>query len=112
MELVPSDLDEDMLTESGTATASCTDLAGTIVTASVDVLIDKTPPVQTSTQSPEPNAYGWNNTDVVVRWTCGDAESGVDPAEGDLADDLMGRSGTAMAVCTDAPATRTWPITR
>jgi hypothetical protein len=46
-------------------------------THTVHVRIDKTPPTIGHTQSPPANANGWNNTNVTVTFTCGDALSGV-----------------------------------
>jgi hypothetical protein len=94
-------LGDDVMASSGTAEASCTDLAGNTVSASHAVLIDKTAPVLVATQNPLPNASGWNSTDVTVSWTCTDEDSGVDPAASMLGDDVMAASGTAGASCTD-----------
>ncbi len=44
---------------------------------SVQVKIDKTKPTINHTQSPAANGNGWNNTDVTVTFTCGDALSGI-----------------------------------
>lgn len=55
-----------------------TDLAGNTATASVMVSIDKTPPTITASISPEPNANGWNNTDVTVTFDASDELSGVE----------------------------------
>jgi hypothetical protein len=41
------------------------------------IMIDKTVPTITATVSPSPNAYGWNNTDVTVTFTCSDSLSGI-----------------------------------
>ena len=49
------------------------DNAGNTETAkTVLVKIDKTPPTINHTQSPAPNANGWNNADVTVTFTCAD----------------------------------------
>lgn len=53
------------------------DKAGNTATAAVSLNIDKTPPVVTANISPQPNAAGWNNTDVTVSFQCSDALSGV-----------------------------------
>ena len=42
---------------------------------SLAVKIDKTPPSITASQSPPPNAAGWNNSNVTVSFTCSDALS-------------------------------------
>src|SRR5207244_13288453 len=46
----------------------------------VTVKIDKTKPVITGNRNPAPNAFGWNNVDVTVGFSCADAgavQSGV-----------------------------------
>ena len=40
--------------------------------STITVRIDKTAPTITHTQSPLPNADGWNNTDVTVTFDCAD----------------------------------------
>jgi surface antigen len=96
-----SSLGDDVMTASGTAEASCTDLAGNTVSESHAVLIDKTAPVLAATQSPLANANGWNDTDVTVSWNCTDVDSEVDEEASSLGDDVMTASGTAEASCTD-----------
>jgi len=44
---------------------------------SVTVRIDRTAPTTTGTAAPPPNTAGWNNTTVVVTFTCADSLSGV-----------------------------------
>jgi hypothetical protein len=44
---------------------------------SITLQIDGVPPTITPTRSPAPNANGWNNTPVLVSFTCDDAESGI-----------------------------------
>jgi hypothetical protein len=46
-------------------------------THTLTIRIDLTPPTITAAQSPLPNAAGWNNSNVTVTFTCGDALSGV-----------------------------------
>jgi WD40 repeat protein len=41
------------------------------------MLLDQTPPTIIASLNPQPNAQGWNNTDVTVRFSCQDALSGV-----------------------------------
>jgi hypothetical protein len=55
---------------------TCTDKAGnTSSQTTVTVKIDLTKPVITGHRNPLPNANGWNNTDVVVTFTCADTGS-------------------------------------
>jgi hypothetical protein len=59
--------------------ASCEDEAGNQATLVVDgINIDRTPPVIVGARTPQANAFGWNNSDVSVAFTCVDALSGVD----------------------------------
>jgi hypothetical protein len=60
------------------ATATCEDTAGNMSSdTQTGINIDSTPPAITFTNRTLPNANGWNNADVAVRWTCSDALSGV-----------------------------------
>ena len=65
--------------DSGSMTASCTDIAGNTSTETVNVA-DVTGPADAPVVSPAANAAGWNNTDVSVAWNWTDAGSGVDVA--------------------------------
>jgi WD40 repeat protein len=61
-----------------TGTRTVADRAGNSVTAGPYTFqIDKTPPTITYTLSPQPTTWGWNNTDVTVRFECSDALSGL-----------------------------------
>jgi hypothetical protein len=61
-----------------TVTGNATDSAGNGARATVSgVNIDETPPTITfASQTPAPNANGWNNGPVTVSWTCADGLSG------------------------------------
>ena len=55
-----------------------TDKAGNVEAAqSFAVQIDKTPPTIASSEAPQANGAGWNNSDVTVTFSCTDALSGV-----------------------------------
>jgi hypothetical protein len=54
-----------------------TDAAGNASAATVTVNIDRTPPAIAAIITPPPNAAGWNNTNVVVTFTCTDSGSGI-----------------------------------
>jgi alpha-tubulin suppressor-like RCC1 family protein len=66
-----------------------TDTAGTDITCTATsaggtssitqrLFRDVTPPNLVEKRTPAPNAYGWNNTDVVVRYECSDDTSGLE----------------------------------
>ena len=59
-----------------TFTCSATSEGGTS-TESLTVRVDTGRPTINASRSPEPNQYGWNNTDVTVHFTCEDDMSGV-----------------------------------
>ena len=55
---------------------TCTDNAGNVSSAAmVSVKIDRTKPVITGNRNPAPNAFGWNNVNVTVGFSCGDSGS-------------------------------------
>jgi hypothetical protein len=68
-------LDEGM----HTITATATDAIGNVSdpSAPLSVTVDTTAPTITASHTPEPNANGWNNTDVIVSFECTDALSGL-----------------------------------
>ncbi|MBX3711666.1 MAG: hypothetical protein KF800_06875 [Lysobacter sp.] len=82
-----------------------TDTAGTDITCTATsaggtssithrVYRDVTPPSFGRVLSPAPNAYGWNNTSVTVRYDCSDASSGLAtacPAGRDFTQDGQGQ---------------------
>jgi hypothetical protein len=76
------------------------DNAGNTATDTVSgINIDKTAPTISGSASPAANANGWNNTDVTVTFTCGDALSGVLACEPDvtLTGEGSGQSVTGTA---------------
>ncbi len=98
-----SSLQDDLLTESGSAIATCRDLAGNTHNASYSVFIDRVAPTVMPAADPLPNVNGWNNTDVTVSYNCTDAPggSGIDYGASDLGDDVLTASGTAVGTCVD-----------
>lgn len=62
----------------GTVTASCTDTAGNVGTASYTAQFDLTAPSLSATVSAAPNGTnGWYRTTPTIRYTCTDSGSGV-----------------------------------
>ena len=61
---------------------------------------DTTPPVITASPSIAANANGWNNTDVIVSFTCTD-DSGVNNAASSLAPVTLTGTGSATGTCVD-----------
>jgi len=55
----------------------CRDIAGNIGYATAAVNIDLTGPQVSASQTPVPNAYGWNNTPVTASFAGRDALSGI-----------------------------------
>lgn len=88
------------------ATGTCVDKAGNNASTTVhDINIDLTNPLITGLASPGANAFGWNNSDVVVSFTCSDDLSGV--ATDTVSGDTLTGEGTGLGVtnsgdCIDA----------
>ncbi len=57
--------------------------------------IDRTAPTISASGTPAPNAAGWNNSDVTVRFTCGDSGSGLASC---TADQIVNTDGANQAV--------------
>ena len=95
-----SDSADDVLTASGTASATVTDLAGNSTTVSYDALIDKVAPTLTASRDISANENGWNNSDVTVTFEASDDLSGgvSSPAAQVFSD---GFDQTASATVTD-----------
>ncbi len=74
------------------------DNAGNSTTDVANVSIDKTAPSILGTRSPAANVFGWNNSNVMVSFSCDDALSGIDscPAAKTLGEGAnQSASGTA-----------------
>jgi len=67
----------------------------------IAVVADTTPPLIVPSISPQPNANGWNNTNVTVTWSVSDPESGVVSSTGcsptTLTQETSGRTLTCTA---------------
>lgn len=89
----------DYDTAGATLTCSATSGGGT-ASASITIKRDATAPTIAGNATPEPNANGWNDSDVVVSFTCNDNLSGVASCGPDqtLSDEGAGQSVTGTAV--------------
>jgi hypothetical protein len=93
----------DLSTGSHTVTYWSVDLAGnTEATHSLTIKVDTVPPAITGSQTPAPNGFGWNNTDVDVKFSCSDADSGIDGVAGCAGDTTLTNDGAGQLVHGDA----------
>ena len=74
-------------------TCIATDAAGNQGSDDEVFRVDQTAPTIDPGYSASANAAGWNNTDVTVSYTCTDETSGIDPAFGCPADDVLNANG-------------------
>jgi len=84
-----------------TVVGSAMDRASNVAETTVGpIRIDKTNPTISASGNPGPNADGWNNTDVTVKFTCGDALSGVKscPAQQIFGASANSQSATGQAI--------------
>jgi hypothetical protein len=72
-------VDQNITADQGPTQYSCTatSAGGSASAGPVTIKRDATAPTINGTPSPAANGFGWNNTDVVVNFTCGDNLSGV-----------------------------------
>ncbi|HEY0604981.1 MAG TPA: Ig-like domain repeat protein, partial [Herpetosiphonaceae bacterium] len=78
------------------ASGTTTDTAGNTASTTVSgINVDKTVPTLSGAPTTNPNAAGWYNDDVTIRWTAADALSGIDPATAP-ADSTISGEGTSL----------------
>ncbi len=76
------------------------------------VMIDKAVPTITATQTPLPNANGWNNTNVTVTFSCNDATSGIANCTGPITVTTEGENQVITGTAVDkAGNTKTTSVT-
>jgi hypothetical protein len=90
-----STVSSEGVTASVSNSGTCVDNAGNIAnTASFGpIWIDKTAPVISGSRLPLANANGWNNTDVVVSFSCADALSGINAGDNTVAGGTVSTEG-------------------
>jgi hypothetical protein len=95
----------DLSTGTHTITYWSVDIAGNeeahATTNTVQVKVDTIAPTITGSHAPAPNAFGWNNTDVKVTFSCGDADSGIDGIAGCGPDQRVSSEGLNQSVQGD-----------
>lgn len=81
-------------------TATATDRLGNLGSGSVTIKLDKDAPIITGSRSPAANVNGWNNTDVMVSFTCSDPLAGIQSCSGPttLSNSAGNQSVTGTAV--------------
>lgn len=86
-----------------TLTCTASNGAGLQASESVTVKLDRTAPAVSGTRMPAANAFGWNNSDVTVTFSCEDALSGVDETSVTGAATLSaeGANQSAAGSCVD-----------
>ena len=84
---------------SQTVTGYCSDYSGWSSTATLTISIDTTVPNLSYVAEPAPNAAGWNNSEVALRFACADGLSGIKycPADIRFSDEELYISTAAMA---------------
>jgi hypothetical protein len=92
----------DLSTGSHTIIYWSVDLAGNVeAQQTTQVKIDTVPPTITGSRSPAPNANGWNNTNVDVKFSCADTDSGINGIVGCGPDTTVGSEGKDQSVQGD-----------
>ena len=100
-----------------TATGTVADNAGNSASANFGpIQIDKAKPVITGSRTPAANANGWNNTDVVVGFTCADNANGSGLTTNTVAGATVSTEGanqsiTNTGVCADGVGNTADPAT-
>lgn len=102
--IVPGSAASTAITAEGitSVTYFASDNAGNAEPArSLQVRIDRTAPGISAVRTPLANAAGWNNTDVVVMFTCTDSLSGVVSPGSQVVLNTSGAGQSATGTCTD-----------
>ncbi len=81
---------------------TCTDNAGnTASDTQLGINIDKTAPIVSFVSRTAANVNGWNNTNVIVNWSCGDTLSGVTSVDVSRIVSTEGQNQSSSGTCTD-----------
>jgi hypothetical protein len=82
-------------------TGTGVDKAGNVSTTTAIVSIDSTKPTIVATQTPVANANGWNNTAVLVSFTCKDSLSGISSCSSPVTLSNEGKNQSASGTAVD-----------
>ena len=80
---------------------SVVDVADNNASTSATINLDKTAPVITASVEPLPNAAGWNNSTVIVRFSCSDGLSDVESCTQPVTVELEGADQTVSGTAVD-----------
>ena len=83
-----------------TFTCSATNYLGGSSAQSVTVKIDRSAPEIDASVSPQPNAAGWNSSDVTVTWSIRDPETGIAASSGCGAQTLTNETAGLTLTCS------------
>jgi hypothetical protein len=84
-----------------TKTSTATDRLGNSGSGSVTIKLDKTAPTISGSRNPVANANGWNNTDVVVSFSCSDGLSGIKSCSGPTTKSANGANQSVTGTAVD-----------
>ena len=101
---VSPSVNQTVSTEGGnqSATGTCVDLAGNSAqNTQTGINIDKTAPSISFASRTAANSNGWNNTNVVVNWSCSDSLSGVVNSSVSQTVGNEGANQSATGTCAD-----------
>lgn len=84
-----------------TITGTAVDKAGNTATVTAIISLDKTAPTINYSASPTANSNGWNNSDVLISFTCDDGLSGIDSCSSPETISTEGANQTVTGTATD-----------
>jgi hypothetical protein len=87
------------------------DISGDVVTVTIVVKIDKTPPTVTASRLPAANARGWNNTNVTGSFVGNDPLSGLAACTTPITVTTEGANQSVSGTCTDVAGNVSPPVT-
>jgi len=93
-----------------TVRGTCADKAGNTGAGGAAVSLDFTAPAITYTRTPAPNAAGWNNAEVTLKFACTDALSGIKSCPADITFDVEGVDLSTAAKSFDLAGNSTQTI--